>query len=184
MSNYTAVSTGVWLLLLMFLLRRWRLHRIDALRQTLFSLRDELFDFAANGGIAFDAPAYLVSRSSINSLIRFAHRITASRFVLLLVGKRLKWYTAEVFLRPVYELPAGEAKTKIIDLHARVLFAVAIHFLTTSPSMCACLALFVLHLLVKGAARKTTDIITAFTKHISVDLIESMAVEIDSGLAS
>jgi len=59
-----------------------RAYYLDALRQKLFALRDELFDFAADDGINFSDQAYLELRQDLNSLIRFAHKISMFRFLL------------------------------------------------------------------------------------------------------
>ncbi|MGA8029012.1 MAG: hypothetical protein WB992_17875 [Bryobacteraceae bacterium] len=64
----------------------WRRSCQERFRQRLFEVRDELFDFARQGGIAFTDPAYVALRSHINGMIRFSHRISVTRlaaFVLL-----------------------------------------------------------------------------------------------------
>jgi hypothetical protein len=55
---------------------------IDAYRQRLFLIRDELFDLAAlkERGFGFDHPAYIELRDSLNISIRFAHRISFYHF--------------------------------------------------------------------------------------------------------
>jgi hypothetical protein len=57
----------------------WRYKALctDSFRQKLFELRDELFDYAADGNISFDHPAYGTLRKTINGYIRFAHKTTA-----------------------------------------------------------------------------------------------------------
>lgn len=57
-------------------------YRIDALRQRLFELRDALFDDALAGRISFDSPAYKATRILLNGLLRFAHRLSLSRFLV------------------------------------------------------------------------------------------------------
>ena len=52
---------------------------LDVLRQRLFAIRDSLFDFAADGGIGFEDPAYRELRDDINSLIRFADKMSFGR---------------------------------------------------------------------------------------------------------
>lgn len=52
-------------------------HRLERFRQRLFSVRNALFDFAADGGIPFDHPAYRITRRRINSLIRYGHNINS-----------------------------------------------------------------------------------------------------------
>ena len=69
--------------LLLWVGRAWCRLVLDEFRHKLFVARDELFLFAADGGIAFDHPAYLYMRENINGLIRFAERINFPMVVLL-----------------------------------------------------------------------------------------------------
>lgn len=57
--------------------------RIDEFRQNVFRLRDELFDYARAGNIAFDHPAYTMLRSLMNGYIRFSDRISLVHFIWL-----------------------------------------------------------------------------------------------------
>lgn len=58
---------------------RW--YRLDAYRQRLFDLRDDLFNYALSGRISFQDPRYRDLRLRINSLIRYAHTATFISFV-------------------------------------------------------------------------------------------------------
>ena len=69
---------GLWVLLFWL----YRDLRIDLFRQELFSLRDELFDYAASGAISFDHPAYGTLRMTMNGYTRFAHRMTLLQVLL------------------------------------------------------------------------------------------------------
>jgi hypothetical protein len=73
----TALSTTLSLMALWALFHwLYRDYRVDLFRQRMFALRDELFELAASGRIAFDDPAYGKLRSMLNGYIRFAHRIS------------------------------------------------------------------------------------------------------------
>jgi hypothetical protein len=48
----------------------------DSFRQKVFTLRDELFDYAASGKVSFDDPAYRHLRLLMNRVIRYTHRIS------------------------------------------------------------------------------------------------------------
>jgi hypothetical protein len=61
-----------FLLFLVFIV--WRSALVDGYRQSLFAVRDELFDKALQNEIAFDHPAYIYVRHSINQHIRFSHQ--------------------------------------------------------------------------------------------------------------
>ncbi|HVA81757.1 MAG TPA: hypothetical protein VNF29_12600, partial [Candidatus Binataceae bacterium] len=54
---------------------------LDILRQRLFAIRDDLFDFAADGGIEFGNPIYRELREDINNFIRFAHKLSFARMI-------------------------------------------------------------------------------------------------------
>ena len=72
---------GLWFFLTYF----WRDYRIDALRDDLFALRDKLFVYAAEKNIEFDDPAYTILRERMNTLIRFAHQLTLTKFLTAMV---------------------------------------------------------------------------------------------------
>lgn len=91
--NQAAVvlSSAVSFLFIMTLLGLlFRQSSIDAFRQNLFALRDELFDAAASGQINFDHPAYGMSRSMTNRTIQFAHRLNLPFLVSLAFLMRSK----------------------------------------------------------------------------------------------
>lgn len=49
---------------------------VDSFRQSIFELRDRLFDEAHEGLIDFNHPAYCVLRRTMNGSIRFAHGLS------------------------------------------------------------------------------------------------------------
>ena len=125
--------TGINVALLFLVLRLYRGYRIDALRHRLFVLRGELFDYALVNGLAFNDPAYVMLRTSMNSLLRFAHKMVFGQLlVLTLVGRRLhktglledherQWHTA------LARLTENEHREKIKELHERVLLELSKH---------------------------------------------------------
>lgn len=54
---------------------------VDATRNELFSLRDELFEVARSGVVAFDNPGYCASRDMLNGMIRYAHDVSALHLI-------------------------------------------------------------------------------------------------------
>ena len=69
------------LFLLIFLgLVMFTAYRIDYLRQDLFELRDRLFDDAAAGRISFESHSYRATRTLLNGMLRYAHRMSLARF--------------------------------------------------------------------------------------------------------
>lgn len=71
------ISLALLFVLVFVLLDR---HRVDVLRQKLFDIRDRLFDEGMAGRISFDSHAYRYTRTVVNGMIRFSHRISLSRF--------------------------------------------------------------------------------------------------------
>lgn len=65
-------------------------HVVDAFRQSLFELRDNLFDEAADGLIEFNHPAYCSLRRLMNGYIRFSHQLNLFNTLLwgILVDKK------------------------------------------------------------------------------------------------
>lgn len=126
---WTATHVALLVLILVLLHR----HRIDVLRHRLFVLRDELFDYALENDISFQAPAYVRLRRRINSMLRFAHRINLTRFLLLLVaGTKLhrtgmleeydhQWRDA------LAQLGCEEHRNRIADIRERALFEASKH---------------------------------------------------------
>src|SRR6266702_2818235 len=55
------------------------MYRVDSFRQKMFCVRDELFDYAADGNIAFDNPAYISLRRQMNGFILHGHQLTVFR---------------------------------------------------------------------------------------------------------
>lgn len=86
---YSAIQSLLCLLVILWVVF-WGLpgYRLDRYRQSLFEIRDRLFDYAAAGNVSFDHDAYGMLRSTINGFIRFAHRISLSQIVLLIILAR------------------------------------------------------------------------------------------------
>ena len=76
------VTSLVSLAGLLVLLRLYRDYSVDRFREEMFALRDEMFDFAASGGIAFGSPAYGRLRLTMNGFVRRAPRMRLMEIVL------------------------------------------------------------------------------------------------------
>lgn len=113
-------------------------YRVDALRHRLFVIRGELFDFALANGLAFDDPAYVMLRSSINSTLRFAHKVSIVRFLVL--SAAVRWSSCSEMISDrdrrwqaaIGGVAVAEHRQKIIELHEQALLTVARHTLLGS----------------------------------------------------
>lgn len=111
----------------------WRRYRVDALRFRLFVLRDELFDYARAHGVPFQAPAYSMLWHSINSMLRFAHKMVFTRFLLLFATSSRLQRTGMVenfdrqWQDALDQLGDDEHRKRIEDIRERALLEVSKH---------------------------------------------------------
>lgn len=131
-------------------------------------MRDDLFDFAADGGIEFADPAYIELRQDLNRLIRFAYKISMFRLLLaswainpdsILENRAL----VDAWVARVQQLPPL-ARKKLMDVRLRALSEVI--FFVSRRS----LALYVVYAVLKvaalwvNAARRLTEKFLGFAE--------------------
>jgi len=176
--HVTLGLTLVWILLF----RLFRDYRIDALRDRLFALRDELFDYAADGNVAFVDPAYTKLRGLINSLIRYAHRLTFTRFFMGVLFMSLHDEACdreplEAWYRAVDALPAS-SQGELKRIHSEMLVLVVRHLVTGSPVMLAGLSMFSIWAILNGLAKRLLE---AFTDRLpGLELLQVQAIAADA----
>lgn len=108
-------------------------YRVDALRHRLFVVRGELFDFALANGLAFNDPAYVMLRSRINSTLRFAHKISVARCLVL--SAAVRWLSCPEMIadrdrqwqEALERVSVPEHRRKIVEMHEQVLLTVGRH---------------------------------------------------------
>jgi hypothetical protein len=170
---------AIWILLF----KLARDYRIDALRNRLFALRDDLFDYASAGNVEFDEPAYFKLRGVINSLIRFAHRLTFTRFLLGFTFTSWKGCGAhgnllEEWYKAVEVLPA-EQQQRLKEIHTSALVIVVRHLISGSPFMVAALFVFSVCSALNGLTRK---FLQAFTEKLlpAMNALQVQAIAADT----
>jgi hypothetical protein len=171
---------ALWLLFFKFT----REYREDALRDRLFGVRDKLFDFAASGKIAFDEPAYGRLRSTINSSIRFAHRITFSRLVFGIVYRiTTRNECAAAFVRQwrvALDRLAPEQRAEMERLNTELAVTLVRHILTGSPLMMIFFALFAVWAFLTGTVRRIAEAFSDLSVLMpGLDLLEAQVVQSD-----
>jgi hypothetical protein len=109
----------------------------DYTRQELFKLRDELFDYAADGQISFDDEAYLTTRTMINGVIRFTHSVSLTHWLMMLLCNysNEKHYASKFAVR--FETAIKRLAPSQQEMIRKTMFkthsTVFNHFLNTSP---------------------------------------------------
>ncbi|MBZ5694347.1 MAG: hypothetical protein LAN36_03195 [Acidobacteriia bacterium] len=134
------IQSALTLILLAFImLAWWPAQRVDLFRQQMFALRDELFDFAMEGSIKFDDPAYSRLRDLMNGFIRYAHNLTPYRTLMSF----LRWkYTAGEPIsawsisweQALNKVSDQDTRTKLQEFHSRATMLV-VGQLVLSPGM-------------------------------------------------
>ena len=159
--------------------------RLDSFRQNMFIVRDELFDYAADGNIAFDHPAYTLLRRQMNGFIRYGHHLTVFRGFLTLCIHRVlsssgrtdwhaEWQTA------LQSIEDASIRRKLEQFYDREMKLAAIYLLAGSPLLWVVVCSFVVQLWFQGATESAKQLVKAaakkaFTGPINNRLIEEAA---------
>lgn len=155
--------------------------RNDSLRQKLFALRDELFDYAADGNIDFGDPAYWLLRNFLNGTIRFAHKFSLLRLLMTMgiasahpeMIKRTPVLDWEAALK---ELPK-EKQDRLRGVMYQVIRTILMHAVFTSLLLPLFIALWVKHRVVEGVKRFYTrdKYRSPFSDHFRTSILEAEA---------
>ena len=132
------VSIAFWLLV------RWR---TDSFRNQLFILRDELFDVALKGDVAFKDRAYILLRDRINRMLRFAHQVKLSHVILLSIfsNKMMSETSAEIereWNDALNGLESVESHEILQDIQARFHLKVGLYAVTGAMTLALLWGLF------------------------------------------
>lgn len=112
-------------------------YRLNAFRQEMFALRAKLFDYAADGNIDFDDPAYGKLRTTMNGFIRFGHKLSFWQFLFfgLALEKDEKEFMNEAKTKwdaPFHALPDSQ-KNELKEYFEKMNFLVVKHVVILSP---------------------------------------------------
>lgn len=143
-------------------------YRLDLFRQEVFTVRDELFDYARAGHISFSHPAYRMLRQLFNGFIRYAHRLTFYRVMLTMCMWKLAGHEPELVWteRWTASLTGLDEQTRsdLLTFHNRLLLLVVRRLAFGSPFLIAALVLTSLTMIfrsgvdsLRGAFRKSVQ---------------------------
>jgi hypothetical protein len=161
--SYIAQSIIACIVLLWMLLSCLPALRLDIFRQQMFAIRDELFDYAAAGNVAFDHPAYTLLRKSMNGFIRYGHRLSFFQLMITLC----RWHFSDE--KPVSRwqkqwepalatIDNGDVKMKLGEFHTRSMGLVIGRIVSGSPVILTAIAFVALAALCRGAWKSTAEL--------------------------
>jgi hypothetical protein len=169
----------------LLLLKLWSAARLDAFRQEMFTVRDELFDYAAEGKITFNSPAYRLLRQMLNGFIRYGHQLTFFRVAMTaleikLVDPRFSPAWSDNWEKALGEITDKNVQEHLKGLHDRAMNCVTERVVTGSPFLLILAAFAILFLLLREGWDNLKQIFAAaptFTLSRIVDtrIIESQA---------
>jgi hypothetical protein len=112
--------------------------RLDCLRQKLFALRDQMFDYALAGNISFEDPAYVQLRNLMNGLIRYGHYMTITRSIFSLLSRwagdtMSKHDWNDSWAKSVQRLHSEEVKKRMNRFHDDAMKITIKHIVSGSP---------------------------------------------------
>ncbi len=179
-------STACLALLAIVMLKFWAEARLDAFRQEMFALRDELFDYAAADHIKFDDPAYRLLRQVMNGFIRYAHQLTFFRVSMTVAEFHIRTQDADP---PKWSEAWGEALKGVRDegvrktleeFHNRALSCVARRLLFGSPVMLSLALCAVLLLIIRMGLQELKQVLIkapvyTLSHVVRTDVIENEA---------
>jgi hypothetical protein len=162
----------------------WREYRLDALREKLFSLRNGLFLFAAQGHIAFNDPSYRMLRDLMNGMIRFAHKLNASQLLLAAIDRASqpdeRWKVPMKEWRRAVDALPPDARQELISSHDEMFRAVMKHIAKGNVVLLIAFALLkLLRFIVRTFSGGATQNLTMLQagRDLNLNLIEAQALK-------
>lgn len=94
--------TLIGLVILSFVYKQYKKAMLEFYRMDIFELRDELFDYAAEGNISFDNESYQLMRTLLNGYLRYAENLDISRFQKYQKAVKEKKLSSDNFFKQQY----------------------------------------------------------------------------------
>lgn len=144
---------------------------VDHFRQEMYKLRDGFFDEAATGRLNFDMKAYGMLRSTMNGMIRFAHRLSLLHVLVgvVILKSHLKGSAGAEFseqLKQELGTLSDAQRQLVLDYHKKMNLLVVKYLFAKSPILTPLLIILLIYfaaieLVVRGVARKATLMLAA-----------------------
>jgi hypothetical protein len=177
--------TSVLAVASLFIFKLLPARRVDSFRQGMFAVRDELFDYAADGQIAFDDPAYLALRRQMNGMIRYGHQLTLFRALLGGLLKAVSNRPVDLSWNHEWEsalaaLKSDEQRKRMNAFHQQGLRLAARHLITGSPVLWCVITAAFLYLLLQGAATGFRQALRGAVQHVLSGPLDQRRIEEDA----
>jgi hypothetical protein len=156
--------------------------RLDSFRQGMFAVRDELFDYAAEGNISFEHPAYLLLRRQMNGFIRYAHHLTVFRILMTVAINKISGAPEPTGWHLEWEKALESIKDRAVQEKLRGFYYAALklafkRLLIGSPLLWATTAIFVVQLSLQGATKGARQLIRAASRKAFTGPINDRTIE-------
>jgi hypothetical protein len=158
------------------------MYRVDSFRQKMFCVRDEMFDYAANGNIEFNDPAYVLLRRQMNGFIRYGHQLTVFRGLITVAIHKISgnrhgesWHAE--WQRRLNDLEDDAVRENLKEFHERAMMLAVKRLLTGSPLLWMALAIFMVELIFQGAATGVRQLAKAASKKVFTGPINDRLIE-------
>jgi hypothetical protein len=175
----TSVVLALWLILIFKILPT---RRVDSFRQRMFCVRNEMFDFAADGNISFDDPAYVLLRRQMNGMIRYGHQLTVFRTIMTKAintvsghGTKMSWN--EDWESSLAKIQNNDVRAKMRGFREQGTMIAIKHLITGSPLLWLAISLAVGVLVAHGAALGTSQLLKAAAKKVFIGPLDQRLIE-------
>ncbi|HUY95832.1 MAG TPA: hypothetical protein VMU71_11055 [Terracidiphilus sp.] len=157
--------------------------QIDSFRQRMFAVRDELFDYAADGNISFEHPAYVLLREQMNGFIRYAHHLTVFRMLMTIAIHKIRktpppsidWQAQ--WQRAVDSIGDERVRDRLRKFHFVALNMAMKRLLSGSPLLWAATLIFAVQMLLQGAVKGMRQWIRSAAKKALTGPINDRTIE-------
>lgn len=174
-----AVALGMWSIVIF---KIWPELWLDRFRQSMFSVRDDLFDFAAKGNISFEDPAYVLLRRQMNGFIRFGHQLSVFRLLMtkcmsMAIGEsdHTEWHDS--WNSALENVKDHEVRSRLMDFQRQGAFIAISYLIGGSPVLWLAVGLSVIWLGLRGAALGTKEWWTAAAKKVLIGPLARRRIE-------
>ena len=158
-----------------------RSYRIDAVRQELFELRDQMFELAASEPLLFETRAYQMLEESLNRTIQFAWRFGSVNYLIAFVmhsryhpmaqKHHLDWNAA------LDQLPTTSHRREFEGIRGAMARSLGRHLLLSSPVAAVLTVPFFLRELMKS--KKPNSIISSVQNLPEMEMQNFTAEELE-----